>query len=300
MQKIPVKAILIEDDPIYAEFIQEMLIEHKPNEIDLIIRTDLYKGISTIDETDFDIIITDLSLPDSRGLTTFRKVKEHSLDTPIIVLTSDTDEEHAIKALQEGAQDYLIKGKVDGELLVRSIRYAIERQRLLSEIKSMSLVDDLTGLHNRRGFLTMAKHQLKLAKRMNSCVCIIFIDVDNMKYINDNYGHKAGDKILTNTGIILKNTFREADIIARVGGDEFIVFANTNTEKCDKSIGERLYRNIDKYNNTTDTEFKLSISFGIAIHNAKKINNLEVIIEEADKSMYKQKKDKQNIIENEC
>lgn len=125
-----IKVLLIEDNPGDARLISEMLASAKEVliELDKVDRISL--GLEKISEGGFDVILSDLSLPDSRGLATFEKVHSFAPTLPIIVLSGTDDEELAVKAVQEGAQDYLVKGRVDSNLLVRSIRYAIERKQV--------------------------------------------------------------------------------------------------------------------------------------------------------------------------
>jgi len=130
-----IKVLLIEDNPGDARLIQEMLNEVKDNSFVLECATKLSRGLESIAGEHIDIILSDLSLPDSQGLDTLVRVHSQASDVPIIVLTNLDDEDLAIMAMQKGAQDYLIKDQVDSNLLVRSIHYAIERYRLLKELE---------------------------------------------------------------------------------------------------------------------------------------------------------------------
>src|SRR5689334_12367760 len=121
-----------------------------------------------LSEDRFDALLLDLAVADghAEGLELLSRLHEHAPDVPIIVLTGVDDETLAVRALKAGAQDSLVKGQVDGNLLVRAIRYAVERHQLQMALHAMSLVDDLTGLYNRRGFLTLARQHLKMADRL--------------------------------------------------------------------------------------------------------------------------------------
>jgi len=109
-----------------------------------------------------------------------------------VILTGNDDEETAMQALQQGTQDYLVKQKINADVVSRVIRYSIERQKLQDELRSLALTDDFTGLYNRRGFFTLAEHHLKLAERMNKNFYLIFSDINNLKTINDASGHLQG------------------------------------------------------------------------------------------------------------
>lgn len=128
------KVLLVEDDPGDAFLLQTLLTQTEPVRFDLVCATRLAEGLSSLSESAFDIMLLDLSLPDSVGLDTIDKVRAYTLDVPIIVLTGLDDEEIAMQAVQAGAQDYLAKGDLDDNMLTRAIRYAVERHRLQTEL----------------------------------------------------------------------------------------------------------------------------------------------------------------------
>ncbi len=134
----------------------------------------------------------DLDLPDSEDLGTFERAYAFAPDVPIVVLTGMEDEEMALDMVKSGAQDYLVKGEVGPDLLLRSIRYAVERHHLTSALRSLSLIDDLTGLYNRRGFSDLGEQHLKLARRTARAVLLVYVDVDDLKTINDTLGPSKG------------------------------------------------------------------------------------------------------------
>jgi len=194
--------------------------------------------------------------------------------------------------VQMGAQDYLVKGQVDSNSLVRSIRYAIERHQLQAALRSLSLVDDLTGLYNRRGFLTLAEQQLKVAQRAKRGFLVIYADVDALKQINDTFGHQQGDLALIKTAEILKRTFRKSDIMARMGGDEFVVLARATSNESTEVIVTRLQGYLDAYNAQVDSSYKLSISTGIVCYDPEHPCSVDELLVRADKLMYAHKRDK--------
>lgn len=133
-----ITVLLIEDNPGDARLINEFLAGTEKNQFDLNESDQLSTGLKYLSRGGIDIVLLDLGLPDSQGLDTLRKVTDSFPELPIVVFTGLVDEELGVKAVQEGAQDYLVKGQVDSNLLVRSIRYAIERQNLISQIKTLS------------------------------------------------------------------------------------------------------------------------------------------------------------------
>lgn len=159
----PIKVLLIEDNPADVRIIRELLAEEQAetgrDSFHLLVERRLGAGLNRLQEQEVDVVLLDLSLPDSAGLDTLVQAHEQAPLAPLVVLTGLSDEELGLSALQRGAQDYLVKGKLDPDRLRRSLRYSIERQRLSDELRRLTLVDDLTGLYNRRGFLTLAAQE---------------------------------------------------------------------------------------------------------------------------------------------
>ena len=169
-----------------------------------------------------------------------------------------------------------------------------ERKRMEAEMREMSLRDLLTELYNRRGFITLAEQQLKAASRAQRPLQLTFIDCDRLKWINDTLGHKEGDKALIDTTHILRQTFRESDIIARLGGDEFAILSIDAADMNHEDFSRRLQQHIDAYNAKEFRQYKLSLSWGTAIYNPESPITLDQLISAADELMYAQKKAKSN------
>jgi diguanylate cyclase (GGDEF)-like protein len=167
-----------------------------------------------------------------------------------------------------------------------------ERKRMEEEIHSLSITDSLTGLHNRRGFLTLAEQQLKISNRGEGGMLLFFADLDGMKWINDTMGHEEGDRALTDVAVMLKETFRASDIIARTGGDEFAILTIDTTGISPEIIMTRLQDKVDKHNNERDRRYKISISMGTAYYDPENPCSLDELMSRADKLMYDQKRSK--------
>ncbi len=167
-----------------------------------------------------------------------------------------------------------------------------ELQAVAQQMRTLSLKDELTGINNRRGFITMSKFQLKLARRNNKRLSLFFVDLDNMKEINDQHGHMQGDLALTDLSQTLLQTFRESDVIARVGGDEFCVLLTSPDEgDISSSIG-RLDDAIEAYNQSRPSPYQVSISIGVGFYDPADPCTIEELIDRADAAMYKVKTDK--------
>lgn len=160
------------------------------------------------------------------------------------------------------------------------------------ELRNMSLRDELTGLLNRRGFLNLAEQQLRLAQRMEKMMILFFIDIDRMKWINDSQGHPEGDRALKNAGAVLKRTFRESDLIARVGGDEFVVVTLNAFNESTETILARLEMNLTAFNEENKAPYPLSLSIGAVSSEEETPGSIEALLTMADQRMYENKKAK--------
>jgi len=168
----------------------------------------------------------------------------------------------------------------------------LELERANHQLLSQSLTDDLTGLHNRRGFLTLGQQTMKYAKRFHSDVNLLFLDIDGLKTINDTWGHKAGDQALADFGRILREAFRETDIIGRMGGDEFAALVLMSSRTQYRALLERLWDRLKVYNQKGKQKFSIMVSIGSVRCSAARCRSLESILRQADERMYEQKRKK--------
>ena len=169
-----------------------------------------------------------------------------------------------------------------------------ERKQMEKELFTLSVTDPLTGLHNRRGFITLVEQQLNIAERRKSRMLLYFVDIDDVKWINDNLGHEEGDKALIDTAAILKETFRKSDIIARLGGDEFAILAIVEDEVNRKIMLSRLQKTIDLHNAKTSRHYTISMSMGIAEYNPENPSSIDDLMSRADLMMYGEKRSKKS------
>jgi len=164
------------------------------------------------------------------------------------------------------------------------------RKRMEEEIRSLSLTDALTGLYNRRGFTLLAEQEMKLARRIKTSMLLFFGDVDSLKTINDTYGHSQGDLALQEVSAVLKGTFREADILARFGGDEFMVLAVDASMESANVLTNRIQSSLEKRNQQGDWPYQLALSLGIAHYDPEAPCSVNELIAQADSQMYQQKR----------
>lgn len=411
------KILLIEDNLDYALLIKRILSKETNSPMEVYHHDTFSGGYERACRGDIDLILLDLNLPDSGNIDTILSISKVT-DVPIIVLTGTDDEALALKAVQMGAQDYLMKGQVDARLIIRSIRYAIERKKAEDEVRrteekfkllienaldlitvmdvdgtinyvspshkrllgyededllgkrfvdfihpedlarvldvftqglqhenhlystefrvrhkegywltiesigkmcipvsmglgviansrditerkkieerlhSLSITEDLTGLYNRRGFLTFADHHIKAAERRKEQILLILFDLDGLKKINDAYGHSMGDQALIDASAVLKQTFRNTDVIARISGDEFVALTADPDGNGEDVFRRRINENLEKHNSRGNRPYHLSLSFGIAKFDHKVPSSIDRLLVQADELMYNEKNKK--------
>lgn len=285
------KILLIEDNQGDARLVQEALKEIPELECEVVHCKSRAQALEFLAAGQPDVILADLGLPDSHGLQTVIEIHRAAPNAPLVLLTVLDDSSVAMKSLEEGAQDYLIKSEIDGALLSHALRYAMKRQRVQLDRMALALTDELTGLNNRRGFFTLAEHHAKLASRMGKSFLIAFADLDGLKGINDTLGHQEGNRALLEAADLLRDCFRQSDILARLGGDEFAILITDATEDGIRTVIERLQQKLDSCNAKPGRRYQLSLSMGI-VSSAAQPFDVEKLLHDADVLMYAQKREK--------
>ena len=295
MAKSATKILLVEDSPGDQRLVQEAFREIAQLESEIVACDTLARALEFLKAGKPDAVLIDLGLPDAQGLEAVRRIRQAAPEIPQVVLTVLNDESLGMQALKEGAQDYLIKTHIDWRTIWRALRYAIERQRLQAELRNLAICDDLTGLYNRRGFLTLAQHQARLACRTGKSFLIIFVDVDGLKPINDTFGHQEGNHALVETADILRDSFRQSDIIARIGGDEFAVFVTDAGSEYGKTVTARVQQKLKACNAQLSQRYELSFSLGVVSADCNVSCDIEELLRRADEAMYREKQAKQRV-----
>ena len=282
--------LLIEDNPGDARLIREMLAEGEDPLFNLDCVGRLSQGLEYLAARSAGLVLLDLSLPDSIGIDTFLKVYAHSPKVPIIVLTGHDDHTIALSAVKTGAQDYLVKGKLDRELLLRSMQYSIERKRYQEQLEYQANYDALTGLPNRNLLHDRLKQSV-FAQRYMRSIGVVFLDIDHFKFVNDSLGHSTGDKLLQKVAERLTETVRDGDTVARLGGDEFILVLNDQSgEEVIYRAMQRIISRIAEPINVDGQELMVTCSAGISLY-PQDGPDVETLLKNADAAMY-QAKDK--------
>jgi diguanylate cyclase (GGDEF)-like protein len=237
----------------------------------------------------FDAVLLDLSLPDGYGLSTLRQMMAANPTIPIIVLSGVSDQTLALQAVQHGAQDYLVKGHGQPELLVRSIRYAIERKRAEERLTFLAQYDQLTGLVNRTLFRDRLVQAMARSKRLQQPLGLMLLDLDRFKAVNDTLGHAVGDQLLKAVAGRLHECVREVDTVARMGGDEFtIILEGLSCEQDIATVARRITGSLASPFHIQEHQASIGVSIGITVYPSDD-HEIDDLLKHADAAMYRAK-----------
>lgn len=282
--------LLIEDNNDDRLLVKKMLTKTSYACFEIRFADNLSTGILETIRHNADVILLDLNLPDSSGFETLLKLKLQLPDTPIVIFSGFEDEEESLKAVRGGAQDYLVKGCTDGNSLVRSLLYAIERKKAEDVIKHLAYYDCLTGLPSRTLFSDRFTISISKSVREGKKAALMMLDLDHFKEINDNWGHDAGDELLQEFSNRLLNTVRQTDTICRLGGDEFaLLMSEVSNKEIIEEVARRMLKTMAKPFIIQRSEKFIGASIGIAIY-PEDGENIETLIKHADIAMYGVKK----------
>jgi len=292
MDSRPVRVLLVEDDEDDYVLAKALLSDGFASRVALEWASTFARGLERVVEGEFDVALVDYNLGNDTGIDLLKRATARGCRTPVIMLTGQDDRSIDLKAMHAGAADYLVKGRVTAEMLERAIRYARERRRLLEEIRSLSLIDELTGLRNRRAFFTLGEQRLQLLERRNADSVLVFADLDGLKEVNDTLGHDAGDALLADAALVLSAAFRSSDLVARLGGDEFVAMADdADAQDIDAVLG-RLQQEIDARNARLPDAPPLAMSAGALAFRPTSGTSLQELVSEADARMLQCKRDR--------
>jgi diguanylate cyclase (GGDEF)-like protein len=283
---------LVEDNPADARLMVELLSDAGARGVQLQHVDRVSAALMNLENQEFDIVLLDLSLPDSSGLETVSRICAADPRIPVIVLTGMEDDALALAAVHAGAQDYLVKGQVDGAVIARSIRYAIERKRLEDSLQYLATHDFLTGLPNRRLFEDRMAHAIERAQRDHMGgeekwkLAVVLLDLDNFKSVNDTLGHAQGDLLLQVVAEHLQKSIRKADTLARMGGDEFtFIFENVTGTEDEEILARKIQAVFQQPFQTGGHILEVTASIGISLYPFDG-EDAESLLKHADIAMY--------------
>jgi len=267
-----------------------------------------------------DLIVTDIFMPDMDGFTLVRSLSAEPLlmAVPIIFHTTNYDESEIHRLAHDSGVQYILRKPAEPHEILRAVNESLkyptafskvpntgqlrqehlqvlvdklyqkisELEKVNERLRSHSLSDGMTGLNNRRGFMILATGLLKFARRAGYPLCLLYIDLDSLKYINDTFGHIGGDTALVQFARILTETFRDSDVIGRLGGDEFVVLMIDASENDIAGMQSLLKRNVDAYNDQAEQGHALAFSLGVIRADSNSSISMEEFLSQADEAMY--------------
>lgn len=283
------KLLLVEDDPADARFLRACLSRGQGPAPDLVHETCLQDALATLGAADFDVVLLDLNLPDASGEACVHAIKQLCPTLPIVVLSGEDNEEYAISILKEGVQDYLVKWDGDGKIILRAIRYAIERKRAEIRLNYLATYDALTRIPNRSYFMQYLEKAVSRARRLGNMLGLVFLDLDRFKGVNDTLGHHFGDKLLIAASQRIERNVRSGDIVARMGGDEFaVLLENVPDLGAARRVAQKLTEALSKTYLLEGHRVNATVSIGVTILPNDR-GDPETLIKNADIAMYQAK-----------
>jgi diguanylate cyclase (GGDEF)-like protein len=286
---LDINILLVEDVPMIAKIVERMLMNSSHCTYHIEWRVSLAEALVALRSRDFDTVLLDLNLPDSTELPTLTRVLETAKGVPVVVLTATNDDKVGLQAVQAGAQDYLVKGECSGPALDRSIVYSIERHRLQQTLRQLAVLDELTGLYNRRGFNTLNPDILQQVRAGGACGYLACFDLDRFKQINDIHGHACGDAALVEFATLLRSSFRKEGLFARLGGDEFLAMGIEPHPGAAIEALAALEHMLAARNAAGLTPFAIESSVGLLILTRDERRSIDELLACADAELYRHK-----------
>ena len=294
MSERSIRVLLIDPDPGSAGRVESLLSNGVPWRFAVTPAAGLPEGISWLARSGFDAIVVEPAANGRPALEMLAQVRLQAPVAPTIVLSAVTDCGAALEAIQNGAQDYLIKGQVDGPFLARAIRFAIARQFLAQRLSELATTDALTGLPNRSLFTDRLAQALSRAPWSKRQTALVFLDLDRFKRINDSLGHPAGDLLLREVARRLRVCVREGDTVARFGGDEFaIILADLADARDVTRIVPKVMETLARPVTLEGHQISITASLGISLYPADG-HDVPTLLKNADTAMYRAKEEGRN------
>jgi len=287
------KILLIDDEQDILDLLKSSLTIEG---LEVITAHDGNEGIEKFHNKKPDLVVTDIKMPENDGITVLKEIKAQGSDIDVIILTGHSDEVTAIECLKLGAYDYILKPLEDIDILNVTIHRALHKRKLerqnrelLKQLEELSIKDSLTGLYNYRHLQSSLNQEIQRSKRFNKIFCVLMIDIDHFKLINDRYGHQFGDYVLKKLGKLMHQLFRSTDRLFRYGGEEFLAIMPETTLAHSKNAIERIMGGIRAYEFCTDGQHtRITVSIGGAEYPTYSQDSM-VLIKQADKNLYRAK-----------
>ena len=288
MNQSSLKILLVEHREADALLLHRML-SHAPGGIfDVVHVGSIEEALEMLQQQTFDGVILDLDNSTADRCDTLLRFRNTDPRLALLVLTDESDEDFGLQAVQCGAQDFIAKDLINGQMLYRSMRYGIARQQQISHFKTAAHTDALTGLPNRRALDQCLNHTIERYALDQQDFAFMILDVDHFKFFNDQHGHRTGDFVLSEIGLLLKKSLVEKCFAARYGGEEFAQILPSHRPLQAIEQMERILQRISQHEIVFEgTRFCVTASAGLTVASAG--DTVDMIIERADTALYEAK-----------
>jgi two-component system cell cycle response regulator len=286
MNAKPLKLLLLEDGSKDARFLQKTIGDGRSFECELVKIDELERVLSESTEEP-PVVLLRSGDSGTQFSASLKRIREIASDTPVLVLPNSQNGLVLRGAAAGGAKSNR-RLRLNLKKLARILRCGLRQNQAESELSHLAISDELTGLYNQRGFLLLGSERMKLAHGMKKNVLLFFADLDNLKQINDQFGHQEGDQALLKAAEIFRNTFRNSDITGRFGGDEFTALVIEEYGQTADTISKRLQENMAQLA-ANNTQYPLALSVGMTRYAAELPSSLKKMLVHADQALHKQK-----------
>ncbi len=303
MEKERIRILVIDDDPGDIELLGRCLEKIPQWDIELLSFSKVEDVEALVDCDSYSIVFLDYMIGEKSGIDVFNTLRDRGCKSPIIMITGQGSEQIAVEAMKSGIADYITKNALQPESLYKTMAYALQQtamRRIIEEqqkkIYEMAINDELTGFYNRRYFMIRFEEEVARSTRYQIPLCLILLDLDYFKKVNDTYGHLMGDNVLSTIARRIQSLMRRTDITGRYGGEELTILL-TNTDLSGAEVlAERIRQVVEKEVFTSDgnIKFTVSCSMGLVCLDDERKRHPDKLLKLADEALYKAKNQGRN------
>lgn len=286
---VPIAILVVGENPVDAQLLEDALRNASDGPVK-VRRASNIEEAARLQEQRFSDVA--LLVWDGCGnpATLVRSLRAARPSLPLVVLGESDDGEVALRWIRSGAQDFLVKRRSSGDAIMRALHFASERHKALLSLEALASLDELTGLHNRRGLLAAGARLLQFARRRAVGLWVVCADVEGLAGINEAHGREAGDTVLVETATALRSAFRSSDVLGRLAGGEFVVLALDATPESRATLVDRVARCLERRNTEPTAAFPVTLAAAAARFEPRSDADLSALIESARRELRAQRR----------